>query len=285
MIGPFNIFDARVYLSQAVVDIARAQRRASGDAERQGREVRHHDRARPGRAGDRQPLPGVGRDGEPRRDDARPDGNGRPAAETGAGPQGAGLVAGIDVLRAQVQLQTQRQRVIAAENDYDKSKLQLARAIGLPVGQPLTLTDKIPYAPMPVPPLEQVLPKALESRADYLAAKSLVEAARSVQARGRRHADAVAARGRRFRCHRTDLRDRAQHLHGRRQRSRPDLRGRARQRAARRGRLGPAPAPGGARGLARPHRVRDPIGAARPETRRISRSRRRRPTCSWPPRR
>jgi outer membrane protein TolC len=94
----------------------------------------------------------------------------------------AGLVAGIDVLRAQVQLQTQRQRVIAAENDYDKSKLQLARAIGLPVGQSLTLTDKIPYVAMPVPPLEQVLPKAFESRADYLAAKSLVEAAEASRA-------------------------------------------------------------------------------------------------------
>src|SRR6185436_17317724 len=93
----------------------------------------------------------------------------------------AGLVAGIDVLRAQVEVQTQRQRLIAAENDRDKATLQLARVIGLPVGQPLTLTDKIPYAPIPTPPLEQVLPKALESRADYLAASSRVEAAEAAK--------------------------------------------------------------------------------------------------------
>ncbi len=90
----------------------------------------------------------------------------------------AGLVAG------QVQLQTQRQRAIAAENDYEKAKLQLARAIGLPVGQPITLTDKIPYAAMPIPPLEAVLPKAFESRSDYLAAKSRVEATQASQRAG-----------------------------------------------------------------------------------------------------
>jgi outer membrane protein TolC len=91
----------------------------------------------------------------------------------------SGIVAGIDVLRAQVQLQTQRQRGIAAENDFEKAKLQLARAVGVPVGQPLMLTDKIPYAPMPVPAVEDSIARALDTRADYLAAKSRVEAAQA----------------------------------------------------------------------------------------------------------
>jgi outer membrane protein TolC len=91
----------------------------------------------------------------------------------------AGIVAGIDVLRSQVQLQTQRQRVIAAGNDFEKAKLQLARAIGLPLGQAFTLTDKIPYAPMPTPSLDQILARAFDSRADFLEAQSRVEAARA----------------------------------------------------------------------------------------------------------
>src|SRR4029079_3184366 len=74
----------------------------------------------------------------------------------------AGVVAGIDVLRSQVQLQNERQRLIAAENDFEKAKLQLARAIGLPLGQAFTLSDKIPYAPMPAPPLDEVLARALQ---------------------------------------------------------------------------------------------------------------------------
>jgi outer membrane protein TolC len=52
------------------------------------------------------------------------------------------------VLRAQVQLQNQRLRTIGAENELEKTKLQLARAIGLPSGQTFTLTDRIPYAPL-----------------------------------------------------------------------------------------------------------------------------------------
>ena len=50
-----------------------------------------------------------------------------------------GLVAGIDVVRADVQLSTERQRVTAAQNDYEKTKLQLARVIGLPLGQAFEL--------------------------------------------------------------------------------------------------------------------------------------------------
>jgi outer membrane protein TolC len=182
IIGPFNIFDARVYLSQAVVDVEHLNdaKAASLNAKAAKYGITT--------ARDLVVLVTVNLYLESVATASRVEMT-RAQMETAdqllkqaQDLKDAGLVAGIDVLRAQVQLQTQRQRVIAAENDYDKSKLQLARAIGLPVGQPLTLTDKIPYGAMPVPPLEQVLPKALESRADYLAAKSLVEAAEASRA-------------------------------------------------------------------------------------------------------
>src|SRR6185503_20766319 len=47
----------------------------------------------------------------------------------------SGVVPGIDVLRAQVQLQAQQQRVVGAEAELAKEKLNLARAIGLPQSQ------------------------------------------------------------------------------------------------------------------------------------------------------
>ena len=37
-----------------------------------------------------------------------------------------------------------RQRATAAENDYQKAKLQLARVVGLPLGQPFTLSTDGP---------------------------------------------------------------------------------------------------------------------------------------------
>jgi outer membrane protein TolC len=85
------------------------------------------------------------------------------------------------VLRAQVQAQTQRQRLISAENEYEKSKLQLERATGIPVGQPLTLTDSMPYSAMVAPTIDAAMQRALDQRADYLAAKSQVEAAQAAR--------------------------------------------------------------------------------------------------------
>ena len=57
-----------------------------------------------------------------------------------------GLIASIDLLRAKVELQTQQQRLIAAENQVAIDKLTLARVIGLPNGQEFRLTDSVPYA-------------------------------------------------------------------------------------------------------------------------------------------
>ncbi len=52
-----------------------------------------------------------------------------------------GASAGIDLLRAQVELQSRQQQRIAARNDFAKQKLALARTIGLPLAQEFTLTD------------------------------------------------------------------------------------------------------------------------------------------------
>ncbi len=87
-----------------------------------------------------------------------------------------GVLAGIDVLRAQVQMETQQQRLVAAQNEFDKSKLALARAIGLPLGQQFRLTTEAPYRPDPLV-LEQALAQAQQGRADYQSALALVRAA------------------------------------------------------------------------------------------------------------
>ncbi len=89
----------------------------------------------------------------------------------------AGVAAGIDVLRAQVELQVQQQRLVVAKNEFEKQKLSLARAIGLPVSQQFTLADTIPFAPAPPIAFEQALDRAYHNRADYLSAQALVRAA------------------------------------------------------------------------------------------------------------
>ncbi|MGB7081061.1 MAG: TolC family protein [Candidatus Acidiferrales bacterium] len=88
-----------------------------------------------------------------------------------------GLVASIDVLRAQVELQTEQQRLIAAENQLAIDKLSLARVIGLPNGQEFELTDSVPYAPLDGITLDQALRRAYSMRSDYLSDKAQVQAA------------------------------------------------------------------------------------------------------------
>jgi outer membrane protein TolC len=50
----------------------------------------------------------------------------------------AGLVPAIDVLRAQVELKTQQQRLLVQQNQFERDKLILGRVIGLPPVSPST---------------------------------------------------------------------------------------------------------------------------------------------------
>jgi outer membrane protein TolC len=88
----------------------------------------------------------------------------------------AGTVAGIDVLRAEVELRTEQQRLVAQRNEVEKGKLVLARAIGLPSGQQFTLTDILPFTPLERT-VDDVLKQAYEHRQDYRAAQTNVRAA------------------------------------------------------------------------------------------------------------
>ncbi|MBO0912088.1 MAG: TolC family protein, partial [Acidobacteria bacterium] len=91
--------------------------------------------------------------------------------------QTAGVSPAIDTLRAQVELQTRQQQLIVTRNDYAKQKLNLARTIGLPVGQEFNLTDQEPYQPLTPLSIEQALQRAYTSRSDYQAAAQQVLAA------------------------------------------------------------------------------------------------------------
>ena len=179
IVGPFNVFDARVALSQPVVDIAAINDHRAAVLNEQAEKYGIRS------ARDLVVLVTVNLYLESVAGNSRID-MVRAQLETADALfkqaqdlKGSGVVAGIDVLRAQVQVQTQRQRLIAAENDFEKFKLQLARAIGLPVGQAFTLTDKIPYAPMPPLTLDDTIARALQTRPDYLAARSRFEAAQA----------------------------------------------------------------------------------------------------------
>jgi len=81
----------------------------------------------------------------------------------------AGTAPRIDVLRAQVDYQSQQQGLIVAQNRLEKDKLALARAIGLPLEQKFNLTDTEPYAPFDHMDVGALVKQAHANRKDLAA--------------------------------------------------------------------------------------------------------------------
>ncbi|MGA8221080.1 MAG: TolC family protein [Candidatus Acidiferrales bacterium] len=99
----------------------------------------------------------------------------------------AGTSPRIDALRANVELQTRQQQLIAAKNDYAIQKLTLARVIGLAPGQQFELTDKSLYQPLEGITVDEAEKRAYASRSDYqaaLAEKRAAELAHSAAVAG-----------------------------------------------------------------------------------------------------
>ena len=91
--------------------------------------------------------------------------------------QNAGTAAGIDVLRSQVELKQQQQRLLAQNNQFDKDKLALSRVIGLPPGQEFTLSETAPFSPLTSLSQGEALSAALSQRPDYQSYQARMRAA------------------------------------------------------------------------------------------------------------
>lgn len=78
-----------------------------------------------------------------------------------------GTAANLDEVRAQVQLKTQQQAVIAAQNQLDKDLILLKREIGVDPGQNMELTDPGPYSELAAQTPEEALATAYKDRQDY----------------------------------------------------------------------------------------------------------------------
>ncbi len=177
IVGPFNLHDARLYVSQPIVDLNALYASRASAASLRAAELTADDTRelvslavrdlylRSVAAESRLSAAGV------------QSATARALLTQATDLKNAGIVAGIDVVRAQVQVRTQEQRAIAAENDFEKQKLQLARAIGWPLGAPFVLTDPIVYAPLQAISLDQALSQAFTARRDYQAAEARLTAA------------------------------------------------------------------------------------------------------------
>ena len=135
IIGPFSVVDARASVTQPVLDLAARYGARAGAAGVKAAQFSYED------ARDitvltvaylyLQAVAGQARIETVRAQFATSEALYKRAADM----KSAGVAAGIDVLRAQVEMEAQQQRLIYFRNEFEKQKLSLARAIGLPVGQ------------------------------------------------------------------------------------------------------------------------------------------------------
>ncbi len=93
----------------------------------------------------------------------------------------AGLATRVDAMRAQVQMQTEAQRLRSLQADRDTQKLKLARLIGLAAGQEFTAGDEYRYAAETEYTLATALAAAMKHRNDLQAAESGVRAATAAE--------------------------------------------------------------------------------------------------------
>lgn len=177
IVGPFNLFDIRASLSQAILNLRALESARASSQNMRAAEFQYKD-ARDAvvllvTAFYLQAQAAESRIATAQAQVTAADAFYKQAVSF----KNAGTVPAIDVLRAQVELQSQRHRLIAYQNDFEKQKLKLARAIGLPEGQAITLADKMPYSPAAPPSFDDALKAAYGSRMDYQSLEARVRAA------------------------------------------------------------------------------------------------------------
>lgn len=183
VIGPFNVYDARVSVSQPIIDPSGLLHlRETGQLVKAAEHGYRNARDLVVLAVSNlylQALSAESRVGAAR---AQLD-TAAALARLAEDRKNSGLVAGIDVLRAQVELETGRHRLIAAENSAAKQKLALSRAIGLPIGQEVALSDPMPDAvSTEIPTVDAAVQQAYAHREDLKGLEAVVAAAESAAA-------------------------------------------------------------------------------------------------------
>lgn len=181
IVGPFNVFDARIYLSQSVLDFgaindARSQAHtlaAARDTYQGSRDFVIHVAAT---LYIQSLASGARADAAHAQEDTA-----RALHNQAVDLKKGGLVAGIDVLRAEVELNSETQRTTSTANDFEKTKLQLARVMGLPIGQEFTLDPTLPDLPKPDLTIDEAVTQAYANRADYKAALERISSAEAAR--------------------------------------------------------------------------------------------------------
>ncbi len=177
IVGPFNYFDLRASLSQTVADMTAWNNYRSAKENVRANELSAKDaRDLVVLAVGSAYLQTIAAEARVQSTRAQID-TANALYQQASQRRSVGLVAQLDVNRSRVEVLTQQERLVSLQNDLAKSKINLARMIGLPPNSEYELTDNVPYAPAPGMAIEDALRQAFRQRSDLQASEAQVRAA------------------------------------------------------------------------------------------------------------
>ena len=179
IIGPFQVFDFRAYLSQSILNVQSLQSYLASKHNFEGAKLTAEDARN-------MVVLTVGNaylvciaDMSRITAEEAEKANAKVSLDQATASHDAGISPRLDVLRAQVDYQNADQQLIQARATLDKDKLALARAIGLPLDQQFRLVDSVPFANAVATTPEQAFSDALKNRKDLAGLAERVKGAES----------------------------------------------------------------------------------------------------------
>ena len=177
IIGPFGYFDSRAFLTQNIFDWESIERERSSQAQLRSAEYTYKNaRELVVTAIVANYLLVIADQSEVESAISQRD-TAKALSQQASDQKTAGLAAAVDVLRSQVELQSRTQQWIVAQNNLEKQKLVLARAIGLPPGQKFEITTQVDYQNLSIPPLDDAIQSAYKARPDFQSQMNQVQSA------------------------------------------------------------------------------------------------------------
>ena len=171
-VGPFNNFDARLSLTQAIFDLSAIRNAQAGRAGVRVAELQEEsarEQVAVAAALTYLEVLRSGRAVEAARADVE---LAEALLKLAEDQRSAGVATGVDVVRAQTRLAQQRVQLAQAQAAADQALLNLQRVVGLPLGGTLTLTDPLRFAEEPQPSAESAVAAALQQRPEVRVAEA-----------------------------------------------------------------------------------------------------------------
>jgi outer membrane protein TolC len=169
VVGPFGVYEARLYMDQSLVDLQSYHNLKASEKQEQAVQRSYQDM----RNIIVRQIAGLYLNAETAEARVKAAQVRVTTAEAlfklASDQHSAGVATGVDVLRAEVELDNERQGLLQTSNSAKQALLVLARNIGMSLGTPLELAETLGFEPAETPEVEAAVTKALAEREDYQA--------------------------------------------------------------------------------------------------------------------